>query len=214
MNIQTFLGMGVLALAAMGVQAQAPAAGDRPPPGNRPPPALISPAAMPGDIVLPTVEEQLHVPLGPPAGTRPTRVPPAYPTPSPPLDLALEAAKAAIDSCAADGYRVGVAVTDAEGHIRVGLAADGVSPDRVYTAVRKSLSAATFKVPTRALRDTMPNNPELLSQVKPAMAVLPGGIPIMVDGRVIGGMASSGATAYEEEKCVNAGLDKIRSRLK
>jgi uncharacterized protein GlcG (DUF336 family) len=208
-NIARFTAMGTVALSAIGLhlplRAQTPSANS---------PTLISPAAMPGDIVLPTLDEQLHVPLGPPAGTRPTHVPAADPTPSPPLELALEAAKTAVDTCAADGYRVGVAVTDAEGHLRAGLAADGVSPDRVYTAVRKSITAAKFKMPTRTLRDVLPNNPAMMAQITPAMAVLPGAIPIMVGNRVIGAIGASGTMAYEEEKCVTVGLQKIQSRLK
>lgn len=171
-------------------------------------------AALPGDIELIPIHVQLHVPLGPPAGTPPTHAQAPDTTPSPPLDLSLKAAKAAIDACTADGWRVGVAVTDAAGHLRVGLAADGVSPDRVYTAIRKDITAAAFGVPTRTLRQTLPSSPEMMARVKPGMSVLPGAVPLIVHGRVIGAVGASGAMAFEEEKCALVGARIVEAGLK
>lgn len=171
-------------------------------------------AALPGDIELIPIQVQLHVPLGPPAGTPPTHAQASDTTPSPPLDLSLKAAKGAIDACTADGWRVGVAVTDAAGHLRVGLAADGVSPDRVYTAIRKDVAAAAFGVPTRSLRKTLPGNPRMLARVKPDMSVLPGAVPIIVHDQVLGAVGASGAMAFEEEKCALIGARIIEAGLK
>jgi uncharacterized protein GlcG (DUF336 family) len=108
---------------------------------------------------------------------------------------------------------VGVAVTDAAGHLKVGLSADGVSPDRVYTALRKDITAATLKLPTLALREKLASDPALMAQIKPNMSVLPGAIPIVAGDRVIGAIAASGAMAYEEEGCVKIGVARIQSRL-
>jgi uncharacterized protein GlcG (DUF336 family) len=171
-------------------------------------------AALPGDLQLPPIQVQLHVRLGPPAGTPPRQVQSPDTTPAAPLNLSLKAAKAAIEACTADGWRVGVAVTDAAGDLRVGLAANGASPRRVYTAIRKDIAAAAFGVPTRALRRTMPGTPAMLARLKPDMSVLPGAVPLIVGGRVIGAIGASGAMAYEEEKCAIIGARIIESGFK
>jgi uncharacterized protein GlcG (DUF336 family) len=180
----------------------------------RAPIAPIDPAALPGDFVDATIDEQLHVPLGPPQEPRPSAASPSEPTTALTLNLAFDAAKTAVEACGADGYKVSVAVTDAAGHLKAALAADGVAPNRVYMALRKDITAAAFGISTVALREKIAADPSLLKQLKPNMSVLPGGMPILVEGRVVGAIASSGAFAYEEEKCVRAGLQEIQAQLK
>jgi len=203
------LGAGTIALllAAGAAYAQAPVEA---------PARASNPAAFPGDVSgsgAPN-EQQLHVPLGPPAGTHAQGLPPPDPTPGPPLNLAVEAAQAAVNACLADGYRVGVAVTDTAGHLKAALSADGVIPSRVYIAIRKDVTVVTFGQSTLSLREKFLSDPALMARVKPNMSLLPGGMPIMVGDRLVGAIASSGAEAYEEEKCDRAGLQKIQKRLK
>jgi uncharacterized protein GlcG (DUF336 family) len=181
------------------------------PPGHNDTP--ISPEAVPGDIIDLPQRDQLKVPLGPPAGTHATRAPAADPTPTPGFELSLEAARAALASCAADGYSVGVAVTDAAGKLKVGLAADNTGANRVYMAIRKDVTATAFKMSTLALREKMAADSALMDRVKPNMSLLPGGMPIMKGDTVVGAIATSGATAYEEEKCAKAGIEKIQAKL-
>jgi uncharacterized protein GlcG (DUF336 family) len=206
---------GIL-LALQAVQAQAqPPAGNGPPAGSGPPAErTANPMALPGDVSGSNHEQQLHVPLGPPPGTKPSAALPTDTTPGPPLNLAVEAAQAAVKACAADGYPVGVAVTDAAGHLKAGLSADGVPPSRVYIAIRKDITVVTYGQATLALREKFSADPSLLAQVKPNMSLLPGGIPIKVGDRLLGAIATSGAEAYEEEKCDRVGLEKIQRRLK
>jgi uncharacterized protein GlcG (DUF336 family) len=171
------------------------------------------PAALPGDTPMPSLDFQLHKDLGPPAGT-PAQSHSVVGTPRPALDLALEAAHAAIEACRADGYRIGVAVTDSAGQLLVGLAADGAGPGRVYVAIRKDIAAATFKMPTLALRAKLLADPALRAQIKPNMSVFSGAVPLMVRDRVVGAIASSGSTGNEDDACANIGAEKIQSRLK
>lgn len=176
------------------------------------PPAAYS-AALPGDTRLPSLDFQLHKDLGPPAGTL-AQSQPVLGAPGLPLDLALEAAHAAIEACRGDGYRIGVAVTDPAGQLLVGLAADGAGPGRVYVAVRKDIAATAFKMPTLALRAKLLADPALRGQIKPNMSVFSGAVPLMVGDRVVGAIASSGSTGNEDDRCASIGADKIQSRLK
>jgi len=170
--------------------------------------------ALPGDAHPPSIDIQLKVPLGPPAGTPAPPSKEAAKKPSVPFELALEAATAARESCAKDGYPLAVVVTDDAGTMLVGFSPDGVAAGRIYMAVRKSLAAMAFKAPTSTLRVEFAADPSLKSQIKPNMALLPGALPLMVGDRVVGAIATSGATGNEEEKCARDGAAKIQSRLK
>lgn len=202
--------LAALLLSATAAQAQAPA-------GNGPAPvtAPTDPLALPGDFMDIPQSAQLRVGLGPPAGKQGGGPPPARPdtTPSPGFALALEAANAALAACKADGFTVAVAVTDAAGKLKVAFAPDGTRTNGVYMALRKDVTAAAFKMSTLALREKIAADPSLLAQVKPNMSLLPGGLPIMAGGRVVGAISTSGATAHVEEKCAQAGIDAIQSQL-
>jgi uncharacterized protein GlcG (DUF336 family) len=172
------------------------------------------PWALPGDFADMTQGGQLTVNLGPPAGTRSTRPKIVDPTPSPGSELALEAVQAVVESCAADGYVVAAAVTDAAGKLKAAIAPDGTRSNGVFMALRKDVTVVHFRMSTLALREKIAADPKLMSEVTPNMALLPGGIPIMKGDMLLGAIAASGAAAHEEEKCANAGLQKIQSRLK
>jgi uncharacterized protein GlcG (DUF336 family) len=172
------------------------------------------PAALPGDFADMTQAGQLTVGLGPPAGTRSTRPPLIDTTPSPGADLALEAVQAVVTSCAEDGYVVAAAVTDAAGKLKAALAPDGTRTNGVYMALRKDVTVVAFRMSTLELREKIAKEPSMMSQVKPNMALLPGGLPIMKGDVLVGAISASGAAAYEEEKCARAGLQKIQARLK
>jgi uncharacterized protein GlcG (DUF336 family) len=184
-----------------------------PPAGTAAAPPASDPAAVPGDFFDMTQAGQLTVGLGPPGGTHATQPPATDPTPSPGATLALEAVQAVVASCAEDGYVVAAAVTDSAGKLKAALAPDGTRSNGVFMALRKDVTVVAFKMSTLALREQMASNPSLMAQVKPNMALLPGGLPIMRGNILIGAIAASGAAAHEEEKCVNAGLKKIQSRL-
>lgn len=172
-----------------------------------------APTALPGDAPIENQEDQLKVPLGPPAGT-PNPQAKKIVKPILSYDLALEAATTAMQSCLADGYPTAIAVTDEAGNLIVGLSSDGMLPGRIYLAVRKSLAAIAYQVPTSTLRTKFAEDPSLKARITPNMALLPGALPLMVGDRVVGAIAASGSMAYEEEKCAGDGAAKIQARLK
>jgi uncharacterized protein GlcG (DUF336 family) len=136
----------------------------------------------------------------------------------PTLELAIEAARAAVDSCAAAGYRIGATVIDSAGEARAMLTADGSDGSHVFVAMRKALTAMTFKMPSSAANRLVPKDQALLARVTPNMFVDGGAVPILVGGEVIGAIGASGAggtvIGEQDELCAVAGLNKIKSRLK
>lgn len=152
----------------------------------------------------------------PPAPAQTPPSPPPPPARGPALDLALEAAKTAVETCRGLDQKVGVSVIDSGGVLKVLLATDGAPARGVQNSTFKAQTALAFNKPTsqlaeeaktdKAVADKLASNPNYLSRA--------GGILITVGGEVIGAIGVGGARGSEkDEACALAGLEKVRSRL-
>jgi uncharacterized protein GlcG (DUF336 family) len=144
--------------------------------------------------------------------------PPESTARGPSLDLAMEAALAALQSCSAAGYRVGVTVVDSVGEARAMLTADGSDGSHVFVAMRKALTAVTFAMPSSKANELVPKDKALLARVTPNMFVEGGALPIVVGQITIGAIGVSGAggtpIGHQDEVCAAAGLERIKNKLK
>jgi uncharacterized protein GlcG (DUF336 family) len=132
----------------------------------------------------------------------------------PALDLALEAAVAARSACISQ--HVSVAVVDSEGEITVLLASDGAPPIFADLAWRKARTAVHFKMPSKTVSKMAASDPKLFFQLSSALySYYGGGLPLYAGLDVIGAIALSGApNESADEACAQAGIDKIKTRLK
>jgi len=202
----------ILAVLLGSLLAQAPA--------NRPPDKPASPASLPGDTLPPfgmldSTGKFTPPPPRPTGGTaRATRRPPVS-IRGPALDVAIEAARAAVDTCAAGGFYIGATVIDISGQPRAAVEAEGSDGGHVYVAVRKALVALTFKMPSSQAAIAVQTDKALLAQVTPNMFVMEGAVPLMAGSEIIGAIGASGAAGGDQDEvCAIAGLNKIKSRLK
>jgi uncharacterized protein GlcG (DUF336 family) len=133
--------------------------------------------------------------------------------PGPTLAQALAAAQAAITTCSAAGYRVGVSVIDSAGEARALLTADGADGSHVFVGTRKALTALAFKVSSAKAADDIAADKTLLARVTPNMFVMGGALPILRGTDVIGAIGVSGAGGmpfgHQDELCAAAGRAKI-----
>ena len=190
------------------------------PPGNRPPDKPASPASLPGDTLPPfgmlDSTGKFTPPPPRPAGgaARATRRPPVS-IRGPALDLAIEAARAAVDTCTAGGFYIGATVIDTSGQPRAAVEAEGSDGGHVYVAVRKALVALTFKMPSSQAAMAVQTDKALVARVTPNMFVMEGAVPLMAGSEIIGAIGASGAAGGDQDEvCAIAGLNKIKSRLK
>src|SRR5436853_7258206 len=102
------------------------------------------------------------------------------------------------------GHRVVVAVVDASGELlQVGRTDDAqVASSRV--AVDKARTAAIFVRPSREIEQQVSDGRLGALALRGARA-LTGGIPLRVDGEVVGAVGTSGETPDEDESCSLAG---------
>jgi uncharacterized protein GlcG (DUF336 family) len=133
-----------------------------------------------------------------------------------PLDLALTTASAALAQCETDGYRVTVAVVDRGGVVKVLLRADGTGPHTVGSSTRKAYTSASLGRPTGELATTVAGNAELegLRHMDPQIILLAGGLPIVVEDVVVGGIGVGGAPGGNlDEACAQVGIDALTAAL-
>lgn len=130
--------------------------------------------------------------------------------------VAVEAAVAAMEACAARNFRVSVAVVDRGGTLKALVRADGAGPHTVSTSERKAYTSLTFRAPTAALAERVLGNPAgaQLAQID-RVILLGGGVPIRAGEDVIGAIGVGGAPSGAiDEECANAGIAKVQDRLR
>ena len=93
---------------------------------------------------------------------------------------------------------------------------DGAGSHTLNSAFRKAFTAATFNRPTSAWKDTIAGNPEAGNmQHIDNILMAGGGVPIRVGDQLVGAIAAAGAPGFEkDEACAQAGIDKIKDRLR
>jgi uncharacterized protein GlcG (DUF336 family) len=168
-------------------------------------------AVFPGDLGRPF--DGLPLPTGP--SRRPPW--PSRPAPArgPSVDLALQAAQAAVAACV--GSHVGVAIIDSAGTPKLYYIPDGTAGFHAYTGFRKAYTALTFKMPTSQVGSLSRTDPAVAAKITADTNLLSfaGGVPIKVGEEIIGAIGVSGAEPSAiDEKCAVAGLEKVQATLK
>jgi len=107
--------------------------------------------------------------------------------------------------CQKNGWNVAVAVVDNHGFLVYFERMDNTQTASMDIAIGKARSAATYRRPTRVFMETI-NKGGPATATLPGVFASPGGLPIMVDGKVTGGVGVSGVTGYQDEQCAKAGL--------
>jgi len=131
--------------------------------------------------------------------------------------LTLEAARVALAASEAEalknGWRVVIAVVDAGGHPILLARLDDAQWSSISTAVEKARAATAWKRPTRLLEESVNNGRTAFVTISQGMALLQGGVPIEVDGAVLGAVGVSGVKASDDEIVALAGVNALKTAL-
>jgi glc operon protein GlcG len=116
--------------------------------------------------------------------------------------LSLEGARTIADAAAAEAHKHNaggaIAVVDNGGHLVFLARLDKTFPAASAVAIEKARTAATFRRPTRDFENAIKSGRTSLLGVS-VMTPLQGGVPIVVDGEVVGAVGVSGATSAQED---------------
>jgi uncharacterized protein GlcG (DUF336 family) len=130
------------------------------------------------------------------------------------VDLAVEAAQAAIAACKQQGYAVSVTVADRLGNPKVHIVRDGPRGVGPEVTLRKAYTAALLRVSTGDYEKRIAQGAFNPGQFDAKLSPGAGGVPIKVGDDTIGAIAAAGAPgADKDEACAMAGLNKIKDRL-
>jgi uncharacterized protein GlcG (DUF336 family) len=131
--------------------------------------------------------------------------------------LTLEAARLALAACEAEAqrnnWRVVIAVVDDGGHAILVARLDGAQWSSIETAVEKARAAVAWKRPTRLLEESVNNGRTAFLSITQGMAVLQGGVPIEIDGAVVGAVGVSGVKASDDEVIALAGVNALKGAI-
>lgn len=148
----------------------------------------------------------------PDSGTRPAAGPklPQYGA-SITIAQAKKVADAALAPARANGWTVVIAIADPGGHLVYLEKMDETQVGSVAIAQDKARSAAIFKRPTKTFQERLAGGGAGLLVLGLAGAVpVEGGLPILVDGKLIGALGVSGGSSAEDEACAAAGAAALR----
>jgi len=106
-----------------------------------------------------------------------------------------------------------IAVVDEGGHTILLERLDGAQWSSIETAVNKARAAVAWKRPTRMLEESINNGRFAFLSISQGMGLLQGGVPIEIDGQVLGAIGVSGVKASDDEIVALAGVHALKTAL-
>ena len=125
------------------------------------------------------------------------------------LEQAKTLAVAAAAEATRNNWKVVIAIVDPHGFLKYYEMMDDTQTASATIAVEKARTAAMFRRPTKMLEDAIGGGRNALLAM-PGMTPVEGGLPIVVSGKVIGGIGISGLTSPQDGQVAQAGLDALK----
>jgi glc operon protein GlcG len=150
----------------------------------------------------------------PPEGGAPTAAPRERPRIDAATSLSLEEARiiieAAVARVRADKAHAAIAVVDDNGNLVSMDRVDGTSSFFQRFAVGKAVGAVALQQTTAESAEQYKTNPQrflsALSMLQGEILLIRGGFPLIVDGRIVGGVGSAGHRGDGDVEAVKAGI--------
>ncbi|WP_260923323.1 GlcG/HbpS family heme-binding protein [Novosphingobium sp. 9] len=122
-----------------------------------------------------------------------------------PLAAADRLADLAIAEASARGHRICIAVVDIAGQLLAFRRMDGAVPVAIEVAIGKARTSALFRKPLHLFEGMIDAGKASMLSV-PGAVPLSGGVPVTIDGDVLGAIGVSGAAGEEDEAMAQAVL--------
>ncbi|HEY2337050.1 MAG TPA: heme-binding protein [Burkholderiales bacterium] len=128
-------------------------------------------------------------------------------------EITLEQAKKIAAGAAAEsqknGWRMAIAVVDNHGMLVYFERMPDTQTASVQVALDKATAAAMYRRPTKAFEDGIAKGRNALLGLRGATPI-EGGLPVMMGGKVIGGLGVSGAASDQDAQAAAAGLKLLQ----
>lgn len=124
------------------------------------------------------------------------------------LDVAKQIAAAAEAEATKNSWPVVIAIVDPAGQLVYYQKIDDTQCGSVEIGIAKARCAALFKRPSKALADVVKEgNVGMISL--PGAIPVEGGLPLLVDGQIVGAIGVSGVTSNQDGVVAQAGVDAL-----
>lgn len=108
-------------------------------------------------------------------------------------------------------WPVAIAVVDAGGHLILFQRLENTQLGSIEVAQQKAKTSALFRRPTKAFEETLEKGGANLKVLTlPQALPIEGGLPIVVDGKIIGAIGVSGVKSTEDAVVAAAGLAALK----
>jgi len=125
------------------------------------------------------------------------------------LENAKKAAAAAVAEIKKNNWMMAVAVTDPSGDLVYFEKIDGTQTASIKIAQVKSRCAAVYKRPSKVFQDMLASGSTFVLGLEGAIPS-EGGIPLVMDGKIIGAIGVSGGSPQQDGQAAKAGADVIK----
>jgi glc operon protein GlcG len=126
-------------------------------------------------------------------------------------DVAKKIAAAAIAEARKNNWAMAVAVVDTGGYLVYFERMQDTQLGSVEISIEKAKAAALFRRPTKSFQDTLAAGGDGLRILGLTGAIpVEGGIPIVVDGKLIGAVGASGGSSDQDGHTAQAGVAGLK----
>ena len=127
------------------------------------------------------------------------------------LENAKKVAAPALAEAMKNNWNVAVAIVSPAGNLIYYEKMDNTQLGSADVAIEKARTSALFKRPSKAFQDALAAGGDGL-RVLGLHGVTPieGGLPLVMDGKIVGAIGVSGATSAQDAQCAKAGADTVK----
>ena len=127
------------------------------------------------------------------------------------LENARKAAAAALEEARKNNWTMAVAIVDTGGNLVYYEKMDNTQLASAKVCIDKARAAALFKRPTKALQDAVASGGAGLRVFSLRSAIpVEGGLPLIMDNKIVGAIGLSGDTSEHDGQCAKAGADTLK----
>jgi glc operon protein GlcG len=127
------------------------------------------------------------------------------------VEDAKKAAALSLAEARKNNWTVAVAVVDPSGNLVYYEKMENTQLGSSNISIDKARTAARFKRPTKAFQDALAAGGEGLRTLGlEGVTPVEGGFPLLLDGKIVGGIGVSGATSAQDAQCAKMGADAFK----